>query len=339
MVRVPSSSPRPVRTTSALSPDEVAGVRALVAAAEAVDGGEPLAEDARLALEGRGASGAAVTHLLAEEPGAGRTSLAGYAQVRTSGDGSTVELLVAPERRGAGVGGALAVAVRAAAGAPGETGRTGATGEHQAHEHGTGDAWSHGDHPGGARLAERHGLERARVLLRMERSAPATGLPPTRLPEGVALRAFDPGRDDASWLALNAAAFADHPEQGGWDAADLAARIREPWFDAAGLLLLVEAPGSEGAAGGPERLLASHWTKVADPGSGVGEVYVVAVAPDQQGRGLGTAVVLAGLHHLAGRRVERVELYVEGDNAAALRTYEKLGFARIAADVSYRGRW
>ncbi len=334
---MPSSSPQPVRTTTALSPDEVAGVRALAAAAEAVDGGEPLAEDARLALEGRGPSSAAVTHLLVEEPDAGGTVLAGYAQVRTSGGGSTVELLVAPERRGAGLGGALVDAVRVVTGAPGATAGQGA-GEHGVGES-TVDAWSHGDHPGAARLAERHDLRRSRVLLRMERSAPAADLPPTRLPEGVALRAFEPGRDDAAWLALNAAAFADHPEQGGWDEADLAARLDEPWFDARGLLLLVRAPAGEGEAAGTGRLLASHWTKVADPGSGVGEVYVVAVAPDQQGRGLGTAVVLAGLHHLADRGAVRVELYVEGDNAAALRTYEKLGFVRVAADVSYSGRW
>jgi mycothiol synthase len=30
-----------------------------------------------------------------------------------------------------------------------------------------------------------------------------------------------------------------------------------------------------------------------------------------------------------------VELYVEGDNAAALRTYERLGFTRYAIDVAY----
>ncbi len=322
-------TPHPVRSTSALTAEETTGVRALVRAARAADGGEPLAEDARLALEERGPSAAVVTHLLAgapagaQGPGAqgpgAQGPPAGYAQVRTSEGRSTVELLVAPGLRRSGVGTALAQAVRA-------------TLEQGAGTSGEADAWSHGDHPGAAALAARHRMARVRELLRMERTGDAGALPPLELPDGVALRAFEPGRDDAAWLALNAAAFADHPEQGAWDSGDLDARLREPWFEAAGLLLL------EGADD-PGRLLASHWTKVTDPVSAAGEVYVVAVAPEQQGRGLGRAVVLAGLHHLADRGIERVELYVEGDNAAALRTYQRLGFTRVAADVAYRRTW
>ena len=68
--------------------------------------------------------------------------------------------------------------------------------------------------------------------------------------------------------------------------------------------------------------------------------------PAAQGRGLGALLTLAGLHYMAaltpggpGRDeagLDEVELYVEGDNTAALNTYSKLGFTRYTADIAYR---
>ena len=50
-----------------------------------------------------------------------------------------------------------------------------------------------------------------------------------------------------------------------------------------------------------------------------GEVYVVGIAPDAQGGGLGRHLTLTGLHHLAERGLGEVILYVEADNAAGRR--------------------
>ncbi len=66
-----------------------------------------------------------------------------------------------------------------------------------------------------------------------------------------------------------------------------------------------------------------------------GEVYVVGVDPDYQGRGLGTAVTLLGLQHLRAVGVSTAHLYVDGDNPAAIATYHRLGFERSAIDVMY----
>jgi mycothiol synthase len=64
-------------------------------------------------------------------------------------------------------------------------------------------------------------------------------------------------------------------------------------------------------------------------------VYVVGVDPAYQGRGLGGPVTRLGLAHLAGLGLDEVELYVDGSNTAARRTYERLGFTDAAVDGQY----
>ena len=196
-------------------------------------------------------------------------------------------------------------------------------------------SWSHGNHPAAVHLAGRFGFAPVRELWRMRLTSTGAEqpLPAPVLPDGVALRAFVPDQDEESWLAVNAAAFAHHPEQGGMTRADLDARIREDWFDAAGFLLAVREEDS-----GQESLLAFHWTKVHPGPDGrppVGEVYVVGVAPEAQGTGLGKAVTIAGIEHLRAAGLGTIMLYVDGDNVAAIALYEKLGFVRWDVDVMY----
>ncbi len=181
-------------------------------------------------------------------------------------------------------------------------------------------AWSHGDHPAAVRLAARHGFTRVRELWVMRRSA-SEDLPAPATPPGVEVRGYRP-TDAEALLAVNAAAFADHPEQGAMDAADLAARTAEPWFDPQGLLLALDEDGS---------LLGFHWTKQHSPA--LGEVYVVAIAPRAQGRGLGRALTLAGLHHLVDLGVAEIQLYVESGNLPARAVYERLGFTHRQGDT------
>jgi mycothiol synthase len=216
----------------------------------------------------------------------------------------SVDLAVAPGARGLGLGRELAAAVLA-----GDAPVT---------------AWSHNDHPAAAALARRQGLRRARELWVMRRPS-GEPLPDLVVPGGITVRGYrDADRDEV--LRVNAAAFAHHPEQGAMDADDLAARMAEEWFDPAGLLVADTGDG----------LLGFHWTKQQD--AALGEVYVVAIDPSAQGKGLGRALTLAGLHHLAGLGVAEVELYVESDNAPAVHVYGGLGFTHADADthVQYR---
>lgn len=185
-------------------------------------------------------------------------------------------------------------------------------------------AWSHGNHPAAARLATAYGWERVRDLWVMRRPT-SLPLPPLELPDGLTIRSYVDSDADAI-VAVNAAAFASHPEQGAMDRDNLARRMAEPWFAPAGLLVAEDGSG----------VLGFHWTKQHD--ERLGEVYVVGVSPQAQGRGLGRLLTLAGLHHLAGLGVEEVLLYVESDNGPAVAVYSRLGFEHADADthVQYR---
>ena len=141
------------------------------------------------------------------------------------------------------------------------------------------------------------------------------------MPAGLSLRGYTDADAD-QLLAVNAAAFAHHPEQGALDAAGLAARMAEPWFDPAGLILGFDDDGLAGF----------HWTKqVGD----TGEVYVIGVAPRTQGRGYGKVLLQAGLAHLRSTGSDRVLLYVDSSEVVAVRMYESAGFGVARRDVLY----
>jgi mycothiol synthase len=235
--------------------------------------------------------------LLAPRDGIERVEAGVLVAYATPGDG-TGELVVAPDARRRGLGRGLLAELLSR----------------------TDRVWAHGDLPAAQALAAARGLVRGRVLHQLARHA-ADPLPAAAWPDGIEVRTFRAGEDDAAWLAVNARAFAHHPEQGRWTAADLSAREGEAWFDPAGFFLAVR----------DGRLVGFHWTKIED---GVGEVYVVGVDPDTAGGGLGRALTIHGLEHLASR-VEQVLLYVDEDNPRALGMYERLGFARRTADVTY----
>jgi mycothiol synthase len=187
------------------------------------------------------------------------------------------------------------------------------------------EAWSHADHPAARRLAETHGFERVRELWVMRRSL-SEPLPPYDVPPDVVIRGYRDS-DAEGLLRVNAMAFADHPEQGAMDEANLAERMAEPWFDPEGLLLAVR----------DDRVIGFHWTKRHT--DRLGEVYVVGIDPTVQGIGLGRIVTVAGLEHLRSKGIEEVLLYVESDNAPAITIYrDKVGFTHAASDthVMYR---
>lgn len=301
--------------TSPLTAADADAVHRLARAAEHVDQVAPLSEQPLLRL--RDPQGP-TTHLMVRAA----DDLAGYAQVDRGTPGSaSAELVVHPFARHHGVGTALL--------------------EHALElmdtEQRTLSVWAHGDLPAARRLAARTGLVVVRELWKMHRPlrtaapapSPATGrpAPSASLTPGVTLRSFRPGEDDAAWLSVNARAFASHPEQGRLTHADLQARVSEPWFDAESFLL-AERDGE---------IVGFCWLKVPSDQTPeaprVGEIYALGVDPSAQGLRLGTALTSAGLDRLRTLGVAVVELYTEGDNTLAIRTYTTAGFTRATVDV------
>ncbi|CAL9485724.1 mycothiol synthase [Streptomyces cellulosae] len=294
--------PRSLQTYTALDQEQVDAVLALLDEAARADGQQAVSEQGRLQLRGGEREG--VQHLLLSVG----EELVGYAQLEDTDpvEPPAAELVVHPAYRGQGHGRALGTALLAASGKRLRV-------------------WAHGGHSAARHLAQVLGLTLFRELRQMRRPLANLDLPDPVLPEGVTVRTFEPGRDDAAWLALNAAAFAHHPEQGSLTQRDLDDRKAEPWFDPAGFFL-AEREG---------RLVGFHWTKV-HAEEGLGEVYVLGVAPDAQGGGLGKALTTIGLRHLAERGLPTAMLYVDADNKAAVSVYERLGFVTHETDLMYR---
>lgn len=285
---------------------DIASVSELLAVAARADGHRPLGEHQWLDLVQGGRKGFA--GLVAWEPG--HDHPVGYAQVTRGRDGSwAMEYVVDPHHRGGDEGRAIAVDLLASAVAV-------VAGEGGGHLH----LWVPKPTTGHDEVAAAVGLRRGRDLLQLRRPLPVDE------PYELQTRPFIPGQDDDAWLAVNNRAFSWHPEQGGWDRMTLAQRQAEAWFDPEGFLLHFDG----------DRLAGFCWTKIhADAEPPLGEIYVIATDPDYQGRGLGRALVLAGLDHLAQRGLTVGMLYVDAANEPAVRLYRDLGFEVDHVDRAY----
>lgn len=288
-------------TTAVLPPTRRTTIRELLATVTEHDGVSPLDEAAVLALDGESAR-----HLLVEEAGTG--TVCGYASVLADG---TVQGMVHPAHRRRGHGTVLlqeAFALRPDAG-----------------------VWAHGALEGSLTFLAAAGLVESRYLLTLHRDLdPARPLPaiPGSTLEDLRLGTFEAERDSEHWVAVNARAFADHPEQGSLTRDDLEQRLAQPWFDAEDMLVALR----------DEELVGFVWIKRECPGATDrdAEIYAVATAPSVQGHGVAGLLLATSLDRLRSDGVPGVELYVEADNAPALRLYEAWGFTVAGRDVQMR---
>ena len=288
-----------------LGKGDIAAVTELLDAAAEADDHRPLGEHQWVDLVQGGREGFA--GLVAWEPG--HEHPVGYAQVTRGRDSWALEYVVDPHHRheGSTIGRDL---VKAAVGVVASEGG--------GHLH----LWVNKPTAEDDDIARFAGLERGRDLLQLRRPLPVGE------PWDLPLRTFVPGQDEEAWLTVNNRAFEWHPEQGGWTLDTIREREKEPWFDPEGFLLH-ERDG---------RLAGFCWTKVhADHAPPLGEIYVIAVDPDFAGKGLGRALVLAGLDHLSGKGLAVGMLYVDADNAPARKLYDDLGFTIDHVDRAYVG--
>ena len=291
-----------IETRRELDDKEFDTVGRLIAEAAEHDGFRSLSDQLWLDLIDRRGTGFAAVLAIDELNGIGA-----YAQVARANSSTTTELVMSPDARRE----ALVLAPLVLRAALDQVAADGG---------GTVYWWVHQPDDTADAIAHELGMKLGRRLFQLRRALPIGET------TNVDTRAFVVGRDEAEWLRVNNAAFHDHPEQGGWTIETLRKREAEPWFDPAGFRLHER----------DERLAAFCWTKVHDETSPpIGEIYVIAVDPPFHGLGLGRALTIAGLDHMASNGVTIAMLYVDGANSAALSMYERLGFSVHHADHAY----
>ena len=278
------------------------------------DGTPPIAEHILLHLRYGGDK--ADSHLLVEKD----NQVIGYAHLDQTDlvAGPSVELVVDPGHRGAGVGKAL---LSEAIKIGGKTLRL----------------WGHGEQEAAHNLAASFNFEKIRTVLQMSKSLTDIQPLPT-IDKEIIIRSFLPGIDSDAWLELNNKVFKDHPEQGGWQLSDLNHRLSEEWFDKKGFFIVEKN----------KQVIGSTWTKVHGEHShdhageashahpAIGEIYITAVDPAYAGQGIGKALTITALNYLKYQGLTDAMLYVDFDNKAALNLYDSLGFKLSSKDILFR---
>ena len=154
-----------------------------------------------------------------------------------------------------------------------------------------------------------------RTILRLELRIGEISIPAL----DVDVQTFQPGLENQEWLKLNNRIFTHHPDQGGWVIEDLTNRMAESWFDPKGFFI----------AKRDGRMIGFCWTKIhhdlARQGP-IGEIYVLGVDKAHSPKGLGKALTSLGLQYFKELSINDAMLYVDADNAAALKVYRDLGF-------------
>ena len=302
-----------------LSNTQQEAVLKLISSTTAFHNTPPIAEHILLHLRHGGDK--ADSHLLVEQ----ENQVIGYAHLDQTDlvAGPSVELVVDPKFRGAGVGKQL---LSKAIEICGKELRL----------------WVHGDQPAANALATSFGFEKIRTVLQMSRAlTDIQQLPDLGKDVGkdIVIRSFLPGIDSDAWLSLNNKVFKVHPEQGGWQLADLNIRLGEEWFDEQGFFL----------AEINNKIIGSTWTKIhgshthqhegeieshAHPA--IGEIYITAVDQEYSGRGIGKVLTITALNYLKYQGLSNAMLYVDFDNKAALNLYKSLGFTQSGMDILYK---
>ena len=227
------------------------------------------------------------------EAEAGR--IVAYAAVRRHG----TLAVVAPEYEGGGIGGRLL---------------EWAEGRERAHGHPRYRQWVAATNASARELLTRAGYAKARSYWRLSRPLEGIGAPAPP-PAGLHLRSVEVERDAPSLHALDAASFAGAPDYSP-ESLEL---FREEHLEAhdfdAGLSVVAEREG---------RIVACLLARRRDE-EGVGFVAILAVDPEHQRRGIGTALLQSAFAGFAVAGLREAMLMVASDNPQALRVYERVG--------------
>jgi mycothiol synthase len=168
-------------------------------------------------------------------------------------------------------------------------------------------------------LLETAGYRWVRSYARMGRSLDDPVEEP-RLPDDVRLRQLDPASDAEAVYELDKAAFSGAPD---FDVMPLA-QFREQHLETHSLVSEMSFVAER--AGEPVGFLTSHRWDEDDPPTGY--VALLAVSPEAQRGGIGTAMLLSAFRAYAADGLKEAALGVSMENPRALRIYEGAGMTK-----------
>lgn len=170
------------------------------------------------------------------------------------------------------------------------------------------------------------GFRRAREYFHLELETAGSQLPET---EGLAVSLRPLQSHEAALLTeLQNRCFTGAWEFNPNTVEEIARTINSPFCSPEDILLACDG----------DRAIGYCWTMVLPAISGQparGQILMLGIDPDYRGRGLGRAVLLAGLAHLANKGVQIIELTVDSENKAAFSMYKSLGFKVSSVSLWY----
>lgn len=133
------------------------------------------------------------------------------------------------------------------------------------------------------------------------------------------IASLDPG-DEAELALVNNAAFEDHLDRANWTAQTVHDELSSTETQHRDVLVArVNHPSGQ--------MCGYAWTRIYDKQENIGEVWALGVSPSFGGKGIGKALLRTAMHHLIRRRhMSRLVLYVDTDNAAAIKLYRDHDF-------------
>lgn len=147
------------------------------------------------------------------------------------------------------------------------------------------------------------------------------------LPSNYIIREFRLNQDESTLVRLQNITFGDHWGFCPNTIEDIHAKVRQNSSASPGILFVCDDS---------DEVAAYIWTtRNTNEAGSIGWISMTGVHPLYRGRGLGMAIVVAGLKYLKELGINRVELEVDFENIAARELYLKLGFIKTAETLWY----